>query len=332
MYDSMMSSLLHNQEKEEHALSSIFPIGMLQSPELVTEDTIEVKLKYSFTMEIDQLTKDLIPLFEEDGEEEIFTEEFRDVENYDLMRASVWAKLITPIGRKSHSISLKYVEPKKVDYDNYIIYNEYKIHPSDTVSAQYHLASMLLMTMPVKISLQVHRQRYKLKKNGKIKLTWDKVRFVETKDEYSVFAIFADVPKGQLDKLVGALPQEETMKIITNNALPSRSKIIELLYRHKKWVYNSLVDSGLVDVPIKTLKLVTSHFPVLERRTGESAYSFLSRCAKNNREKIRAVLCAGDPLSDETEQLNKYDPSVWDGMFDPRKEQDFSVRTSGAEK
>lgn len=231
--------------KEEDALSSIFPIGLLQSPELVTDDTIDVKLKYTFAMETDQFAKELEPLFAKDGEEEIFNEEFTDGENYELMQASVWAKLTTPSTRQYHStISFKYVELKQVESSNYIIYNEYKIHPSDTI--QFGLASILLMMSPIKIALSVNRQRYTLRKNEKIKLTWDRVQFVETGDDYSVFAIFADVPKGQLDKLINDEPREETMQIITKTALSSRSKIIEYLYRYKRDVYFKLVEKGLI--------------------------------------------------------------------------------------
>jgi hypothetical protein len=233
-------TLLQQQRVEEYLSLLIFPIGLLKNSKALfaVENTVRVKHTFSIQQSYKQ---QLLDHFIQRGEI-VFKEIFHTTRDYATCYSNDWLKIKIP-HQTLPSISVKNVTIQRLENNSSVLIKKRKLHLS--LPIEFCLgASLLSLLYPVTIELVVTRATYEHKQNENVKITVDHVTFPNG-SEYEVCTIFAIVPESQVDALV-ATRNEVCFKVIAENAVTARSKVIEYLYRQKRGVFNSMVIAKLI--------------------------------------------------------------------------------------
>lgn len=283
MLPTDMLSLLKKRPSKNHAHFKSFPWALLLNTKLVDDikasDTRRWRVKYTFEMPTALFDRVVAPLFNDPLDDE-YTEIFCDVVGYSLILESIWPKIILQEDHRPGTISIKHLPSTEIE-KTYMAYTEAKIH-AHASHELFDLTSLLLQNLPEKIKLHVQRLTYKHKESKNITLYRDGVRF-ETGDYYTVFSIFADVPIDQVDNLTSTdeildtSSNQEVMDVIRQHSAPARSKIIEFLYRHKRNIFDSLVEKGHVPEATESNDSNWDSDKEYDEPTDEHSYDFDER-------------------------------------------------------
>lgn len=109
-------------------------------------------------------------------------------------------------------------------------------------------------------SIKVNRTNFQHKKNPSVKLTLDKATY----EDGSTFVVFSIV--GNVHSPINSVDHKEA---ILESVKPCRSKIIELLFRTQKSLYQSLCDAHHVDATLDYQSITIEEFEKKRRERAE---------------------------------------------------------------